>query len=100
MSDALHAALSSLQQRAAWEDVAARSGGPLGAAAARAARLRKCAQELAACTDHARAREVLCRHAALARDHTGRFLNTLAAELRPLARALDEAAGDAVAGAV
>lgn len=78
----LHHALTLIRQRVAVEDAQRTPGSALGPAAARAARLRKCAQELAGCEDTASGREVLCRHAVLARDYVGRFLHLLAAGLQ------------------
>ena len=89
MHPELNHALTLIRQRAALEDAQRAPGSSLGPAAARAARLRKCAQELAGCQDTASGREVLCRHGVLARDYVGRFLHLLAAGLQ-VARAAPE----------
>ena len=93
MHPELNHALMLIRQRAAAEDARRSPGSALGPAAARAARLRKCAQELVGCSDLASGREVLCRHAVLARDAAGRFLHLLAARLPGAGAAPEDAPG-------
>ena len=91
----LNHALTLIRQRVAVEDAQHTPGSSLGPAAARAARLRKCAQELAGCQDATSGREVLCRHAVLARDYVGRFLHLLAAGLQVPRGATEDASAPA-----
>jgi hypothetical protein len=94
MFPTLTAAIAQLRDWALKEDANRLPGGG-GRAASRAALLRKCALELERCPDLNAGREVLCRHAALARDDLAPRLHLLAAVLvPPRVAANDEGCGE------